>query len=135
MYRENEIFTYDDDEYTNRAIWCNVNGYTIEDLGLNEQGLRQFKIVKPPKPEIKEKEVTKITLRQAKLILNEKGLLANVESYINSIADEKLKATALIEWEYANEVDINNPLISAIKQGLSLSDDEVKDMFKEASRL
>ena len=83
----------------------------------------------------KEPEVTKITLRQAKLILNKKDLLSNIENYINSIPDEKLKQAALIEWEYANEVDINNPLISVVKQVLKLSDDEVKAIFREASRL
>ncbi|MEE3704589.1 hypothetical protein V2I29_03185 [Campylobacter sp. CX2-8023-23] len=80
-------------------------------------------------------EVTKITLRQTKLILNKKGLLNRVSEFIDSIPDETLKASAKIEWEYANEVDINNPLISVLKQGLSLSDENVKDMFKEASRL
>ena len=83
----------------------------------------------------KEPEVTKITLRQAKLILNKKDLLSNIENCINSIPDEKLKQAALIEWEYANEVDINNPLISVVKQVLKLSDDEVKAIFREASGL
>ena len=62
-------------------------------------------------------------------------MLSNIENYINSIPDEKLKQAALIEWEYANEVDINNPLISVVKQVLKLSDDEVKAIFREASRV
>lgn len=84
---------------------------------------------------LQEPKIERITLRQTKLILNQMGLLSQVEAYINSIEDEQLKATAKIEWEYANNVERNNPLISAIQAGLNLSDKQVDNMFKEASKL
>ncbi|PPB51145.1 hypothetical protein, partial [Campylobacter hyointestinalis] len=77
----------------------------------------------------------KITLRQTKLILNQMGLLSGIESYINSIEDEKLRATAKIEWEYANDVERTNPLITTLQTGLNLSDEQVDTMFEQASKL
>ncbi|PPB58763.1 hypothetical protein CDQ71_00255 [Campylobacter hyointestinalis subsp. hyointestinalis] len=80
-------------------------------------------------------KIAKITLRQTKLILNQMGLLSGVESYINSIEDEKLRATAKIEWEYANDVERTNPLITTLQTGLNLSDEQVDTMFEQASKL
>ncbi|CUU81790.1 Uncharacterised protein [Campylobacter hyointestinalis subsp. hyointestinalis] len=80
-------------------------------------------------------KVSKITLRQTKLILNQIGLLSWVEAYINSIEDEQLRATAKIEWEYANDVERTNPLIATLQTGLNLSDEQVDTMFEQASKL
>lgn len=84
---------------------------------------------------IQEPKIEKITLRQTKLILNQMGLLPQVESYISSIEDEQLRATAKIEWEYANDVERDNPLIATLQNGLNLSDEQVDSMFREASKL
>ena len=49
MYKENDIF-YEDNEYGDRAIWCNeTNTYHIEEIEPDEVG-RRFKIVKNPEP-------------------------------------------------------------------------------------
>ena len=47
MYSINQIFTYDDD-YTNKAEWCNENGCYIEEIEPLEDGTRQFQIRTPP---------------------------------------------------------------------------------------
>ena len=47
MYSINQIFTYDDD-YTNKANWCNENGYYIEEIKPLEDGTRQFQIKQMP---------------------------------------------------------------------------------------
>lgn len=89
-------------------------------------------------PEIvamQEPKIDKITLRQTKLILNQMGLLPQVESYISSIEDEQLRATAKIEWEYANDVERTNPLVAILQTGLNLSDEQVDNMFEQASKL
>ncbi len=89
-------------------------------------------------PEIiamQEPKIDKITLRKTKLILNQMGLLSGVDAYINSIEDEQLRATAKIEWEYANDVERTNPLIATLQTELNLSDEQVDDMFREASKL
>ncbi|RAZ49210.1 hypothetical protein [Campylobacter hyointestinalis] len=91
--------------------------------------------LEPEELVIQEPKIDKITLRQTKLILNQMGLLSQVETYINSIENEQLKATAKIEWEYANEVERTNPLIATLQTGLNLSDEQVDNMFKQASKL
>jgi hypothetical protein len=47
MYEINQIFT-DDEDYTNKANWCNENGYYIEEIEPLEDGTRQFQIRTPP---------------------------------------------------------------------------------------
>ena len=43
----NQIFTYDDD-YPNKAKWCNENGCYIAEIEAKEDGTRQFQIRTPP---------------------------------------------------------------------------------------
>ena len=46
-YGINQIFT-DDDDYTNKAKWCNENNCYIEEIEAKEDGTRQFQIRTPP---------------------------------------------------------------------------------------
>lgn len=52
-YNIGDIFTLDD-EYTERANFCNENGYYIEEIEQLEDGTRQFTIKEPAKPSIEE---------------------------------------------------------------------------------
>ena len=70
-----------------------------------------------------------ITMRQARLQLLEVGLLDDVEALV------ALDRKSQIEWEYANEVYRQSPLIESIKGALSLTDKQIDDMFIEASKL
>jgi hypothetical protein len=70
-----------------------------------------------------------ITMRQARLQLLEVGLLDDVEALV------ALDRKSQIEWEYANEVYIQSPLIEAVKGALSLTDKQVDAMFLKASKL
>lgn len=47
MYSINQIFINDDD-YTNKANWCNENGCYIEEIEPLENGTRQFQIKQIP---------------------------------------------------------------------------------------
>lgn len=47
MYSINQIFTNDED-YPNKANWCNENGYYIAEIEPLEDGTRQFQIRTPP---------------------------------------------------------------------------------------
>lgn len=51
-YKINDIFTLDE-EYTERANFCNENGYCIEEIE-QKDGVRQFTIKEPAKPSIEE---------------------------------------------------------------------------------
>ena len=70
-----------------------------------------------------------ITMRQARLQLLEVGLLDDVEALV------ALDRKSQIEWEYANEVYRQSPLVETIKGGLKLTDTQIDDMFLSASKL
>lgn len=70
-----------------------------------------------------------ITMRQARLQLLGVELLDEVEAFVSQ--DRKWQ----IEWEYANEVFRVSPLIGALKDLLSLTDEQIDNMFIEASKL
>ena len=48
MYSINQIFTYDED-YANKANWCNENGCYIEEVEPLEDGTRQYQIKEIPR--------------------------------------------------------------------------------------
>ena len=58
-YKINDIFTLDE-EYTERANFCNENGYYIEEIESLEDGTRQFTIKEPAKPSLEEAKVQKL---------------------------------------------------------------------------
>ena len=70
-----------------------------------------------------------ITMRQARLQLLEVGLLDDVEAFV------ALDRKSQIEWEYASEVYRQSPLIEAVKGAKSLTDEQIDNMFIEASKL
>ena len=70
-----------------------------------------------------------ITMRQARLQLLEVGLLDDVEALVSQ--DRKWQ----IEWEYATEVERISPLIEVVKETMSLTDEQIDNMFLEASKL
>ena len=70
-----------------------------------------------------------ITMRQARLQLLEVGLLDDVEAFV------ALDRKSQIEWEYANEVYRESPLIESVKGALSLTDEQIDEMFLKASKL
>lgn len=70
-----------------------------------------------------------ITMRQARLQLLEVGLLDDVEALV--AIDRKSQ----IEWEYANEVYRQSPLVESVKEAMSLTDEQIDEMFLKASKL
>lgn len=70
-----------------------------------------------------------IAMRQARLQLLEVELLDDVEAFV------ALDRKSQIEWEYANEVYRQSPLIELVKEAMSLTDKQIDDMFLSASKL
>lgn len=70
-----------------------------------------------------------ITLRQARLYLLSIELLDDLEEIINQ--DRAYQ----IEWEYANTIERDSPLVTIMGQALKLDDDAIDNMFKEASQI
>lgn len=70
-----------------------------------------------------------ITLRQARLYLLSIDLLDDLENIINQ------NRAYQIEWEYANEIERESPLVTAMAQALILTSSDVDNMFIEASKI
>ena len=79
-----------------------------------------------PEP-LPEPKVNVVTMRQARLQLLDMGLLDNVEAMISE------NRAWQIEWEYASEVKRDNPIIGAMVEALSLTEEQLDDFFKQAS--
>lgn len=69
-----------------------------------------------------------ISMRQARLALLGAGLLATVETSIDNL-EEPDKSAARIEWEYATEMRRDHHLIAALAVEMSLTDQQIDDLF------
>jgi hypothetical protein len=76
-----------------------------------------------------------ITMRQARLALLRLNLLGAVNAALNSIPDKKEREAALIEWEYAQTIDRNSPLVISLSRALGLSDSDLDNLFASASSI
>ena len=70
-----------------------------------------------------------ITLRQARLYLLSIGLLDDLENVINQ------NRAYQIEWEYANQIERESPLVKILGQTLNLDDTAIDNMFMEDSKI
>lgn len=75
-----------------------------------------------------------VSPRQARLALLGIGLLDTVETALKALPGTQGRA-ALIDWEYATEVQRDSPLISALAPALGLTDEQVDDLFRAAEGL
>lgn len=71
-----------------------------------------------------------ITMRQARLALLKAGLLETITASIWSMPQD-----VVIEWEYASDVMRDSPTITALATALSLSKDQVDQLFIEGAKL
>ena len=75
-----------------------------------------------------------ITMRQARLVLLEHGLLANVQPAID-ILPEPDKTKAQIEWDYSNTLQRNNSFVSVLGAVLGLTDEDINNLFIEGATM
>ena len=79
-------------------------------------------------------QITSITMRQARLALLAHNKLSDVQTTIDSLPSP-MKEQAQIEWEYAKDIDINNPLIVQLMGSLGFTETTLGDLFAEAALL
>jgi hypothetical protein len=132
---------YTNAQYTNpenTSIRCDINGVTsyvpvapgnadyaaIMALVAGGELVIAPYVSPPPAP------VTQVTMRQARLALLAAGLLDDVELAVAG-ADRVVQ----IEWEYAATVDRASPLVEAICVGLGLTEEQINQLFEDASKL
>lgn len=75
----------------------------------------------PPVPDV-------ISMRQARLVLLDQGLLSQVDTIIDAM-NEPDRSAARIEWEYAVELKRSHPLVAAMQASMELTDAQVDAMF------
>lgn len=79
-------------------------------------------IPRPPVPDA-------VSMRQARLALLSAGLLDNVEAAVSASGH-----AAQIEWEFAQEVRRDHPLIAVVQAQQAMSDTQIDALFIEAAK-
>lgn len=72
-----------------------------------------------------------VTARQARLALNQAGLLDDITAVIAGSNDKSLQ----IEWEFATEIKRDWPALVALQPALGLSDLQIDELFVLAATL
>lgn len=75
-----------------------------------------------------------VTMRQARLALLEAGLLANVQTAINSLP-EPARTKAQIEWDYSNALQRSNSFVATLGGALGLDSEALDNLFIQAAAL
>lgn len=75
-----------------------------------------------------------VTMRQARLALLGAGLLEQVNAAVAALPDIE-GAAARIEWEYAQEVRRDSPLVAGLSAALGLTDEILDSLFTEGAGL
>lgn len=81
--------------------------------------------IDPPPVEVP----TSVTMRQARLALLHAGLLDDVEAALAAIPDETARRAALIEWEYAQDVERDSPWVQQLATALGLDAAMLDELF------
>jgi hypothetical protein len=75
-----------------------------------------------------------VSMRQARLALLSAGLLQQVTAAIDSLPSPD-KEAAQIEWEYSQEVNRNQSLVTLLASSLGLTEEDLDNLFTSASLL
>ncbi len=75
-----------------------------------------------------------VSMRQARLALLGAGLLAQVNTAVANMPGAEGDA-ARIEWEYAQEVRRDSPLVAGLSAALGLTDETLDNLYKVAAGL
>lgn len=75
-----------------------------------------------------------VTMRQARLALLADSKLSQVDAVIDSLPEPQ-KSAARIEWDYSSEVQRDRPFVKQIGAALGYTDEQLDQLFIEASKL
>ena len=135
--KENEIYVFTELDEANGLIPNEMTKLTDKQLKAYENkpdfGIwngNSWDIDLASKEEYEKSLIPKtITLRQARLYLLSIGLLDDLENIISQ------NRAYQIEWEYANQIERESPLVQILGQTLNLDDEQIDNMFMEASKI
>lgn len=78
---------------------------------------------------------TEVTAKQIRLALLHMTLLRDVEKIIASGSTDEIKQEAEIEWEYGTTIHKSGKFMTLFREFYGFSDDQIDDIFVQASRL
>lgn len=116
-------FTIKDQRYS--AGWL----LTASEKEIEAAGIAVREEPDPVLPE-EPKPIPVVTMRQARLALLGAGLLDAINEAVKSAGE-----AAVIEWEYAQEVRRDSPLIAQLAEGIKLSDEQIDELFDKAQQI
>lgn len=87
-----------------------------------------------PPPVVDNGVPSTVSMRQARTALLGAGLLSQIDTAISALPSPQ-KETAQIEWEYSQEVQRNNGLVSMMASVIGLTDKQVDELFIAAAAL
>lgn len=99
-------------------------------FGLAQSDLELPELERVEVVEQKELIPTQISPAQAEVLLSRLGKLEEVLGFINSLGSE-----AVIKWNRMTYVDRNDPITLGLKEFLDYTDEQVDEMFIEASKI
>lgn len=96
--------------------------------------IQQWTIIGLTQAEIAASLPKTIKMRQVRIALHRAGLLTQaIEAIAAMTGDAGLEAR--IEWEFADEVNRDSPLVQGISSQLGISDEMLDELFKTAASL
>ena len=75
-----------------------------------------------------------VEMRQARLALLGAGLLSTVDAAFAALPGDEGEA-ARIQWDYATIITRSNPLMVSMASALSLTEEQVDDLFRAAKAI
>lgn len=119
-----------------KAVRLQTMGRNAEAEQVQQQAIQRFEQIQrdypmPPDADADQhKPRTTLTMRQARLYLQQEALLEQVDALIST-----LDHAAQIEWQYSTTVEISSPIVRLLMAELGLTDEQAQGMFNEASVL
>ena len=80
------------------------------------------------------KNVSSVTMRQARLALLGAGLLDDVDAAINAMPEPQ-RTAARINWDYSSTVERDNEVLVALAASLGLEESDLDNLFTTAASL
>lgn len=115
-------------EYNPAMVVVDLTGHPDVDEGWIVDGASYVPaIARPPVP-------ASITMRQARLCLHKHGMLAVVQPAIDALPEPD-RTAAQIEWDCSSAVERHRGFVLTIAQSLGITDEQLDELFIEASTL
>lgn len=119
-----------------KAVRLQAMGRHAEAEQVQHQAVQRFEQIQrdypmPPDaaPDARKPRTT-LTMRQARLYLQQEGMLEQVDALIRT-----LDQAAQIEWQYAATVEMGSPTVFALASELQLTQAQLQEMFDAAAKL